>query len=395
MDRGADAGARQRPLAGPVRRGCTRRVRIHRRGVDRPVRQLAPRGLEKGRCRAGGEERAARRGRTPSRGRRAREGRCPGRQPAHRRNGWCAGGRHAPAGPARGAGADRSAGNPDGAARRPLARHPVRTRAAGDGRARTRSLWRMVRDVSALGRPGSKPQRHVRGSGRSAPVHRGDGFRRALPSAHPSHRPELSKGPEQHSRSRAGRCGEPVGDRGGGRRARCRGTRTWNDRGLRSLHRSGAPSGSRGGAGPCVPGVSRSPLRPPAPRMVPPAARRHDQVRREPAEEVPGHLPDQFRVAGMAGALAGAQTDRRVLDRARREDLPGGQSAHQALPVLGVGAGGDQEGASRNDFSGGGVHPSESDALPRQVRLLAVIHVFHVANRERRDHRVLHRADQD
>ena len=33
------------------------------------------------------------------------------------------------------------------------------------------------------------------------------------------------------------------------------------------------------------------------PGVVPPAPGRHDQVRREPAEEVPGHLPDQLRVA--------------------------------------------------------------------------------------------------
>ena len=31
---------------------------------------------------------------------------------------------------------------------------------------------------------------------------------------------------------------------------------------------------------------------------------RHDQVRREPAEEVPGHLPDQLRVGRLAGAVA-------------------------------------------------------------------------------------------
>ena len=37
--------------------------------------------------------------------------------------------------------------------------------------------------------------------------------------------------------------------------------------------------------------------------MVPPPARRHDPVRREPAEEVPGHLPVRLRVATTGAAL--------------------------------------------------------------------------------------------
>ena len=40
--------------------------------------------------------------------------------------------------------------------------------------------------------------------------------------------------------------------------------------------------------------------------MVPAAPRRHHPVRREPAEEVPGHLPVRLRDAGLARALGGA-----------------------------------------------------------------------------------------
>ena len=40
-----------------------------------------------------------------------------------------------------------------------------------------------------------------------------------------------------------------------------------------------------------------------APGVVPLAARRHGAVRREPAEEIPGHLPVRVRDRGMAGAL--------------------------------------------------------------------------------------------
>ena len=56
-------------------------------------------------------------------------------------------------------------------------------------------------------------------------------------------------------------------------------------------------------ARPRLPGVARSSLREGASRVVPAAARRHDQVRREPAEEVPGHLPDQLRVERAGQAL--------------------------------------------------------------------------------------------
>ena len=43
-----------------------------------------------------------------------------------------------------------------------------------------------------------------------------------------------------------------------------------------------------------------------APGVVPAPARRHDQVRREPAEEVPGHLPVRLRVRRLARALGRA-----------------------------------------------------------------------------------------
>jgi starch synthase (maltosyl-transferring) len=46
-----------------------------------------------------------------------------------------------------------------------------------------------------------------------------------------------------------------------------------------------------------------------------PPRRRHDPVRREPAEEVPGHLPDRLRDRRLAGALAGARRRLPLLDR--------------------------------------------------------------------------------
>jgi starch synthase (maltosyl-transferring) len=70
-----------------------------------------------------------------------------------------------------------------------------------------------------------------------------------------------------------------------------------------------------------LPGVARSSLREGASRVVQAAARRHDQVRREPAEEVSGHLPDQLRVERVGRALDGAEARHRVLDFARRQGV--------------------------------------------------------------------------
>ncbi len=84
----------------------------------------------------------------------------------------------------------------------------------------------------------------------------------------------------------------------------------------------------------------RPPLGARPPGVVHPAARRLDPVRREPAQEVPGHPPDQL-LAGQGRRphrpLGGVPRHPRALDRARRPDVPGRQPAHQAAAVLGVG----------------------------------------------------------
>ena len=56
-----------------------------------------------------------------------------------------------------------------------------------------------------------------------------------------------------------------------------------------------------------------------ASQVVPLAPRRQRAVRREPAEEVPGHLPLQLRERGLAGAVGRAQERAGPLDRAGRE----------------------------------------------------------------------------
>jgi starch synthase (maltosyl-transferring) len=114
-----------------------------------------------------------------------------------------------------------------------------------------------------------------------------------------------------------------------------------------------------------------------------------------PPKKYPGHLPDQLRVGGLAGALAGTEGRVRVLDRAPGQDLSRRQPAHQAIPLLGVGARRAQTRAPGCDFSVRGVYPTESHALSREVRLYTVVLLLHVAQYESGAHGVLHRAGAD
>ena len=127
--------------------------------------------------------------------------------------------------------------------------------------------------------------------------------------------------------------------------------------------------------------------------MVRLAARRHDQVRREPAEEVRGHRQLPLLPRGDPRHLVRDARDVPALVRARREAVPRRQPAHQAVPVLGVG---DRRGAGAapgRDLPRRGLHPAEGDEAARQGRLLAVLLLLHLAQREGRDHRLPDRAD--
>jgi glycosidase len=63
--------------------------------------------------------------------------------------------------------------------------------------------------------------------------------------------------------------------------------------------------------------------------------------------------------------------------------LPGRQSAHQAVPVLGMADPRSAASPSRRDLPGRGLHPAEADEGPGQARLLAVLHLFHLAQHAR------------
>ena len=89
------------------------------------------------------------------------------------------------------------------------------------------ALQRVVRAVPALGGDGTEPARHVRRLRGAAAAHRGDGLRRALPAADPSHRPRQAQRAQQRARRVRRRSGQPVGDRRGARADTRRSIPSW------------------------------------------------------------------------------------------------------------------------------------------------------------------------
>ena len=189
--------------------------------------------------------------------------------------------------------------------------------------------------------------RHAARRDRTRPaVRRRAGLRRPVPAA------RSIRSARRSARARTttwsgepGRSRQPVGDRLGGRRAHRDPPRPRHARGLRA---PGAPrrrarasrwrSTSRSSARPTTRGSREHPEWFRAP------PRRHDPVRREPAQEVPGHLPARLRDRGLArrcGRAARACSCSGSSHGVR--DLPRRQPPHEAVRVLGVA---DRRGAS-------------------------------------------------
>ncbi|CAA9553593.1 MAG: GH13_3 / GH13, partial [uncultured Thermomicrobiales bacterium] len=273
----------------------------------------------------------------------------------------------------------------DGRARRAGRPHRLPAGAAGDGGARAHGVRRVVRVLPPLGgEHRRRPARHLRRRGAPPAAPRGARLRRDLPAADPPDRAHLPQGAQQQPHPRAHRRGEPVGHRERGRRARRRGPEPRHRRGLHAVRRprARARAGDRARLRAAV--LARPPVDPRAPGLVPHPPRRHDRVRGEPAEEVPGHLPDQLLVRRPRGALGGLPRRAPVLGRARRHDVPRRQPAHQAVRLLGVG---DRGGAARAPGGGvprRGVHAAEEAAAAREAGLLAVVHVLHLEEHGRR-----------
>ncbi len=169
---------------------------------------------------------------------------------------------------------------------------PQREDAVADVRARRRPrAWRVrlvVRALPALLR------RLRRGRARASRA-RGARLRRRLPAAGAPDRDDEPQGAEQHAHAGGRRRREPLGDRRGGGRARGRASRPRHARGVRAHGRARPRGRLRDLHRLRDPDVAGPPVADRAPRVVPPAPRRHAEVRGEPAQALPGHLQRQLR----------------------------------------------------------------------------------------------------
>jgi hypothetical protein len=131
-----------------------------------------------------------------------------------------------------------------------------------------------------------------------------------------------------------------------------------------------------------LPVRARPPLREGAPRLVPLAPRRHRAVRREPAQEVPGHLPLQLRVRGLA-RRCGPSSRACSTTGSGRACASSASTTRTPRPFRsGSGHRRGQARAPRGDLPGRGLHAAEGDAPARQAGLLAVVHLLHLAQRQ-------------
>ena len=185
-------------------------------------------------------------------------------------------------------------------------------------RARSQHL---VRAVPALGRARARARTARSRDVRGAPALRRARWASTCSTCRRSTRSAASSARARTTRSTAepGRRRQPVGDR---RRTRAATRRSSPQLGTledfrRLVAQARASTASRSRS------TSRSSARPTIrtckahPRVVPLAARRHRPVRREPAEEVPGHLSVRLRERRLARAVARAEERVRATGSAR------------------------------------------------------------------------------
>src|SRR5256885_1200275 len=194
----------------------------------------------------------------------------------------------------------------------------------------------------------------------------------------PAVRALLLQREEQQPNAASGRRRQSVGDRQRDRRPHRDRAGPRHRRGLRAIraHRERQRSRDRARLRAAV--LAGSSMGEGASGLVPHSSRWHDQVRRESAEEVSGHLPDQLLVRGSAESLERVPGRLAFLDRARRQDVSRRQSTHQAARLLGVGDCRGPARSPRRDLLRRGVHATEAHEEPGQARLHDVIHVLHL-----------------
>ena len=183
----------------------------------------------------------------------------------------------------------------------------------------------------------------------------------------------------------AGRSRQPLCDRLGGGRARRDPPAARHARGFPpAASQAAAAQGWRSrwispsSARRTIPGCKR------APGLVRLAAGRHDPLCREPAEEVRGHRQRRFLRHGRGARLCGSRCATWSLFwvGAGRAAVPRRQPAHQAVPVLGMADRRRARALSGRDLPRRGLHPAEGDVPAGQDRLLAVLHLLHLAQHQ-------------
>ena len=172
------------------------------------------------------------------------------------------------------------------------------------------------------------------------PEHRRPRLRRALPAADPPDRRQEPQGPQQRARRRPGRPRLAVRDRrrrGRPRRRPPRARHRCED--VRDLCATAHEHGMDVALDIALNASRRPPVADRAPRVVPAAPRRHAQVRREPAQALPGHLQLQLGHDGLARRSGRRWLRRRPAlgRRAAIKCLPRRQPAHEAVRRSGSG----------------------------------------------------------
>ena len=250
------------------------------------------------------------------------------------------------------------------------------------GRSGARALLAAGTSSSRARRAATRQARHVPRRERAPAVRRGDGLRRAVPAADPSDRRDERKGTNNALAGRARRCRQPVGHRRGGGRAQgdpsASSARSQDFRALVAAARARGIEIALDIAFQCAPDhpyVTR------ASGVVPAAPRRQRAVRREPAEEIPGHLSrstssrDDWRGAVGGAARASSSSGSAQGVTIFRVDNPHTKPFAFWEWVIAR----DQARASGADLPRRGVHAAEGDAPAGEARLHAVVHLLHLA----------------
>ncbi len=120
-------------------------------------------------------------------------------------------------------------------------------------------------------------------------------------------------------------------------------------------------------------------------RLVQLAPGRHHQIRREPAEEVPGHRQCRLLCRrGHSQPVAGAAGHRHRLGRGGGQDLSRGQPPHQAAAVLAVADRRSAPPVPGGDLPRRSLHHPGDDGPPGQGRLHPELHLLHLAQHQER-----------